>query len=160
RRMLHIYETHPDIKQIGLGDCYVNLGNVYRSRGKFADAKQMYQRGLAIYDRYFGDDKPYKASVLNNLCSVSIHLNAMEDAEKYAKEALDARRRHLGNDHPDLVPALNNLGEVYRHQKRCQEAKDAFEEAIKICESRLDKDNDRIASPLTNLAAVLCATDE
>jgi tetratricopeptide (TPR) repeat protein len=59
-----------------------NLAALYNNQGKFAEAKPLYKRSLAINEKALGPDHPYVATGLNNLAKIY-----RAEAEKLEKRA-------------------------------------------------------------------------
>jgi tetratricopeptide (TPR) repeat protein len=81
----------------------LDLGEVYRSEGKYAPAQSCYGEALQIYTRQYGADSPQAAEVLNGQAELYKTLNDYVQAEPLLLKALDIRQKKLPQ--PDLATA-------------------------------------------------------
>jgi tetratricopeptide (TPR) repeat protein len=94
----------------------LNLGNAYRQRKEFVEAKKTLQRAFDI-----GPDDPEVSYSLGMVCA---QLEESDRAYEYLKRAVQLR--------PVYPEALNNLGVLYLRTKRPAEAIRTFEESIRV----------------------------
>ena len=94
----------------------LNLGNAYRQRKEFVEAKKTLQRAFDI-----GPDDPEVSYSLGMVCA---QLEESDRAYEYLKRAVQLR--------PVYPEALNNLGVLYLRTKRPPEAIRTFEESIRV----------------------------
>jgi len=105
-----------------------NIGAVYYSQARYAEALENYQQALAI--RREVGDRVGEAATLANIGAV------YRDQTRYA-EALDASQQALAisrevGDRAGEGTMLNNIGGVYRSQGRYAEALDTLQQALAI----------------------------
>eukprot|EP00117_Sycon_ciliatum_P049950 scpid55659/ scgid35334/ Transmembrane and TPR repeat-containing protein 3 len=101
-------------------DVHFNLGNLYHAAGQLDKAAAEFQ---------FAAGNPNQARrSLNNLGSVLMKLNRLNDAELALRQAIKAPAP--GNQ--DNSQAFNNLASVLGELKKYAEAEDAFREALRI----------------------------
>jgi tetratricopeptide (TPR) repeat protein len=94
----------------------LNLGNAYRQRKEWVEAKKTLQRAFDV-----GPDDP---EVNYNLGIVCAQLEESDHAYEYLKRAVELR--------PAYPEALNNLGVLYLRTRRPEEAIHSFEESIRV----------------------------
>jgi tetratricopeptide (TPR) repeat protein len=94
----------------------LNLGNAYRQRKEWVEAKKALQRAFAV-----GPDDPEVAYSLGMVCA---QLEESDRAYEYLKRAVSLR--------PVYPEALNNLGVLYLRTGRPEEAIHSFEESIRV----------------------------
>jgi tetratricopeptide (TPR) repeat protein/peroxiredoxin len=92
-----------------------NLGNAYREKRRWEDAKTVLRRALQL--------NPEDPEANYSLGMVFAQLNDTELAYEYLQKALAAR--------PAYPEALNNLGILYLHTQRQKEAESSFKESIR-----------------------------
>ena len=100
-------EAHPDV-----GVSLTNLGNVSVRLGHPDDAREYFERALALLERALGPEHPDLSICLNNLAT---HLdNEGDDAEAAAllARALAIKEKTLAPDHPSVATGLSNLADV------------------------------------------------
>ncbi|MDQ1409396.1 MAG: hypothetical protein QOJ41_1131 [Acidobacteriaceae bacterium] len=94
----------------------LNLGNAYRQRKEWAEAKKAFERAFEV-----GPDDPEVNYSLGMVCA---QLEESEQAYEYLQRAVTLR--------PIYPEALNNLGVLYLRTRRPTEAVRSFEESIRV----------------------------
>ena len=94
----------------------LNLGNAYRQRKEWVEAKKTLQRAF--------DVRPDDPEVNYSLGMVCAQLEESDRAYEYLKRAVSLR--------PVYPEALNNLGVLYLRTRRPEEAVHSFEESIRV----------------------------
>jgi tetratricopeptide (TPR) repeat protein len=94
----------------------LNLGNAYRQRKDWAEAKKTLQRAFDV-----GPDDPEVNYSLGMVCA---QLEDSDRAYEYLKRAVELR--------PVYPEALNNLGVLYLRTRRPGEAIRSFEESMRV----------------------------
>jgi tetratricopeptide (TPR) repeat protein len=94
----------------------LNLGNAYRQRKEWVEAKKTLQRAFDV-----GPDDPEVNYSLGMVCA---QLEESDRAYEYLKRAVSLR--------PVYPEALNNLGVLYLRTRRPEEAMHSFEESIRV----------------------------
>ena len=93
-----------------------NLGNAYREKRRWGDAKTVLGRALQL--------NPEDPEANYSLGMVFAQLDDTERAYEYLQKALAAR--------PAYPEALNNLGVLYLRTQRREEAEKSFKESIRV----------------------------
>jgi tetratricopeptide (TPR) repeat protein len=124
-------------------------------RARYADARRLHERALAIREARLGTDHPTTAHSLNNLGRVVREQGGLADARRLFEGALAVREACLGSDHPDTAQSLNNLAGVLRAQGDLVGARRLFERTLAIREVRFGANHPITAWTLNNLAGVL-----
>lgn len=94
-------------------DCLNNLGELYRIKGRYADAEPLYKQALNHRQSLLGEEHPDVAQSLNNLAAFYLSLGHYSKAEQHFFAALNLWKRLLGEEHPEVTIVLNNIAEVY-----------------------------------------------
>ena len=94
----------------------LNLGNAYRQRKEWVEAKKTLQRAFDV-----GPDDPEVNYSLGMVCA---QLEESDRAYQYLKRAVELR--------PVYPEALNNLGVLHLRTRRPEEAIHSFEESIRV----------------------------
>jgi tetratricopeptide (TPR) repeat protein len=94
----------------------LNLGNAYRQRKEWVEAKKALQRAFDV-----GPDDPEVNYSLGIVCA---QLEESDRAYEYLKRAVELR--------PVYPEALNNLGVLYLRTRRPEDAIHSFEESIRV----------------------------
>jgi tetratricopeptide (TPR) repeat protein len=129
-------------------------------RVESAQARQLFERALAIFQAQLGPDHPDVARSLNNLGNALRVHGELAAARTHYERALVIFESRLGPDHPDVARALNNLGAVLGGLGELPAARDAHQRAQVIFESRFGPDHPDTAKNLDNLGLVLRRLDE
>jgi tetratricopeptide (TPR) repeat protein len=128
-----------------------NLGELYQSQGKYADAEPYRQRALELMEQQLGPEHPLVVEGLDNLAKLYWLQGKHSAAEPLAKKLLTIVEKLAGPEHPNTAQVLNNLAEVYKAQGRYAEADNAHKHALAIRENALGE-SPEVAQSLTNLA--------
>ncbi len=120
-----------------LGSTLDALGDVERSRGKFAQAEPLLRRALDVRRATFGPDEIPVAQSLNNLALVLEGQDKFEAAEKLEREALRIRLAKAGPRSTDVANSYNNLGFILKNRSRYPEAEAALRQAVAIRREQL-----------------------
>ena len=75
-----------------------NLGNTYRSLGKYADAEEHQIKVLDARNRLFREDHPDTVLAMDILVNIYGNLGKYADAEELQLKVLDMSNRLLGED--------------------------------------------------------------
>ncbi len=129
-----------------------NIGNVYRSQGKFEEAEANYMRAIAILENSVGAEHPNLATVLNNLAVLYRKQSKYKEAEVLYRRVLSIVEKALGPKHRNVYISLNNLALLYQKQGKYMEAEPLMKRALAILEKTLGPDHPDIATNLKNFA--------
>jgi tetratricopeptide (TPR) repeat protein len=125
------------------------------ARAELAQARQLYERALAILEAHFGPDHPNTALSLDSLGNVLHDLGDLPAARDYHERALAILEAQLGLNHPATANSLSNLGSVLNDLRDLPAARTALERALAIYEAQLGPDHPTVAHSLNNLGSVL-----
>jgi serine/threonine-protein kinase len=119
---------------------------------KFTEAKDRYERALALYEKI--NAAPSRiAGVLNNLANTRAALGDTSGAMAMFERAIELEKAK-GADHPDVAGTLNNLGNLLQGLGDYQGARGYFERALAIWEKAFGN-HALVAYALHNLGLVL-----
>jgi len=130
-------------------------GLYLKGRAQFAEAKDMFERTLAIGEAAYGPDHPTVAVGVNNLGSVLQALGNMEGAKKMYERALAIDEAAYSPNHLDVAIDVNNLGGVLQALGDMEGAKKMYERALAIGETTYGPDHPTVAIYVNNLGLVL-----
>ncbi len=99
-----------------------NLAVLFKAQRKYAEAKPLYKRALAIRQKALGPEHPHVATSLNNLAELYRAQGRYEAAKPLYKRALVIREKALGPDHPNVAKVLENYAALLRKTGRGAEA--------------------------------------
>ncbi|MDA2916307.1 tetratricopeptide repeat protein, partial [Nitrospinae bacterium AH_259_B05_G02_I21] len=136
-------------------DYHRTLAGLYRAQGKYAEAKPLYKRALAIREKVLGPDHPDVAEALYELARFYRAQGKYAEAEPLYKRALAIREKALGPDHPHhylIVTTLEELGHLYEKMGREDEAEPLYKRALAIREKALGPDHPDVTTALYDLA--------
>ena len=128
-----------------VGTSLNNLGVLYKTQGKYAEAEPLYQRALAIREKTLGPDNPNLIVNLNNLAMLYEAQGKYAEAEPLYQRALAIDEKAVTLDGLGLVPDLNNLAVLYDAQGKYAEAEALYQRALAILEKRLGPGNANVA---------------
>lgn len=99
-----------------------NMAALYHTQGKYAMAKDLYERCLDLKFKLHGEDHLEVAVILHNLGALHCAKRQYGLAEPLYKRSLEIREKALGTDHPHLVTLLNNYALLLKRVNRPEEA--------------------------------------
>jgi tetratricopeptide (TPR) repeat protein len=123
----------------------------------YAQARPLFERGLAIRERVLGPEHVETAGSLNDLGILLCNQGHLGEARAMAERALAIREKSLGPEHPLTATSLNNLAVVLQLQGDLNAARPLRERALAIFEKVLGPEHFRTANNLNNLAGLLQA---
>ena len=104
------------IKRAALGDVHPsvattrnNMGNVYASQGRYAEALEAYEYALRIRRAALGDDHPELGSTRNNIGAVYFSQGRYAKALEAYEEALRIYSAVFREDHPHVAGVRRNI---------------------------------------------------
>lgn len=132
-----------------------NSGDVALSEERLLDAKNEFERALAIRKGYLPENHPDLAMSWSNLGTAFAKLRQFDEAERQYQKSYELHLHNEGPDHPNTASSMNNLAVVYRQQGRLSEALDFLQRALKVRETNLGPDHLEVASTRVVLANIL-----
>jgi tetratricopeptide (TPR) repeat protein len=132
-------ETLPD--PVPLAISLNELGVLYQSQGRYAEAEPLFQRSLQILEKQLGVDHPDTANSLNNLAALYRVQGRYAEAEPLYVRSLQIYEQQLGADHPDTALSLWSLAALYYNMDRITEAKPLITRAVAIFERTLGNEH-------------------
>jgi tetratricopeptide (TPR) repeat protein len=134
------------------GSLSVELGGMYLSLGKYAQAKQILKDTLLKLNsnnndddntntHYQNKDLAKKAQVLAYLGNIYGDLGEYEKAKDFLEESLFIYKKDLPTDYGGTAWALTYLGNVYRDLGDPEKAKDLLEKSLHIYQTYLPENN-------------------
>lgn len=140
-----------------LAESFNNLALVYKTKGFYPRAEQLYLEALRIREDSPQRDEPATARILNNLALLYKSAGRPADAERLYAKALELVERSPGRETADMATALNNLAGLYSSERRYADAQPLYERALAIRRKVLSADHPDIAGSLNNLAGLFDA---
>jgi tetratricopeptide (TPR) repeat protein len=131
------------------------IGVYFYHIARYAEARPLHERALAIREKVLGAEHPDTATSLNDLATLLRAQGDLTGARPLYERALAVRERVLGSEHPDTAQSLNDLGSLFRAQGDPAAARPLLERALAIFEKVLGPEHPRTAQSLTNLAFLL-----
>lgn len=103
--------SRPDLVQVAM---QLNLlAKALRMEGRYDEARELYERSLAVREQCLGRWHPNVATSLNNLGAMLTSIGVYADAEPLLNRALEIDRKVYGRDHPRVATDFNNLAVLY-----------------------------------------------
>ena len=130
------------------------LGAYLWRRAEPRQARQLFERALAILETRLGPDHPDVARSLNNIGNSLRGNGELPAARTYYERALPILKARLGPDHPDTARVLNNLGAVLGALGDLDAAREAHQRTQAILEAQLGPDHPHRAHALSSLGSV------
>lgn len=138
----------------------INLGQIYRARRKYGDARVYFQRILTIYEQSPTPDP----AAISNLLDILAFLNYMQsnygEAEKLYQRALAIREKANAPDSLQVATSLYNLAEFYRLRGEYKKAVPLYQRSIEIKGNTLGADDKDVTQSLEHFACLYYATNQ
>ena len=116
------------------------------------EAKDLYERVLAIREKLQGADHPDVASALNSLGEFWRYRGDLARAQVLHERSLDIRENSLESGHPAVAQSLHDLGMLYLNRGEYEKAEHLLKRALVIREKALAPDHIDIGDSLAGLA--------
>jgi len=123
----------------------------FHAAGQYSEAKPLFERSLAIFEKVLGKEHPDVASILNNLAGLYTIQGNYIQAKPLHERSLAIREKVLGKEHPEVAATLNNLAELHRTQGEFTQAEPLYKHSLAIFEKALGKEHPNVATLLDNL---------
>jgi tetratricopeptide (TPR) repeat protein len=129
-------------------------------RGRYGEAKPLYERSLAIREKALGAEHPAMATSLGNLAGLYRAQGEYAQALPLFERSLAIYEKARGAEHPAMATSLGNLAGLYYAQGEYAQALPLFERSLAIREKALGAEHPATASGLNNLAELYRAQGE
>ncbi len=130
-------------------------GVVLQRMAKYAEAKPIQERAVAVLEKTLGADHPDVGSALNNLANTIGLIGDFPLARATHERALALREKARGPDHPSVATSLNNLGAILVAMGDYPRGRSVFERSAGIRERAHGPSHPALAEPLNNLGDLL-----
>lgn len=132
-----------------------NMAGLYLDdRGQYQEAKDHFERTLAILISAFGEERPNVAAVIDNLGAVLRKMGNFTESKDHHERAIKIKEKILQPDDPGIANSLGNLGNVLTELEEYKEAKDSFKRALVIYRKEYGEEHPYVAKTLSNLGNV------
>jgi tetratricopeptide (TPR) repeat protein len=131
------------------------LGILFRSKARFAEAEPLFRRALAIREEIYGPLHVDVAQSVHNLAILLHDTNRLVETETLYLRALAISEASIGPDCPQTAVCLNSLGDLLRETNRPGEAEPIIRRALAINQSHYGRDHPRVGTDLNLLAHLL-----
>jgi CHAT domain-containing protein/tetratricopeptide (TPR) repeat protein len=128
----------------------INLGILYMSQGKYAEAEEAFDYALGEIT----PDADAYPGLINNQATVYQQLGQMERAEKLFQQLQTTDSLNIGVTHPDFAITLSNIGLVYTDLGKYDKAEKVFKQALEIQKANNETKSASYGRKLNNLARV------
>jgi len=128
------------------------LGIVHQHAGLYDEARELFERGLAVRERLYGPHHPETAAIRKNLGLLLGLEGEHEISLRHLGQALEDFEARLPADDPRIADTLLRLGQIQRENGRLEEAAVTLRRAVAV---RDQLDAEQGASSLEILAGIL-----
>ena len=118
---------------------------------RYAEAKQLYEKALAIYEKVHGPEHVDVAWTLYYLGWLHDDLGQYAKAVPLYERCLAIREKVLGSQHRNVAACLNRLGRTYAELGQNAEAEPRYRRALEIWEKALGPEDAKVAAVLHSL---------
>lgn len=149
-------ESHPHIVVT-----LMNIAQIHRGRGNFADALEKYVEVHKLQVKSGGVNTLEVANTLSNMGLMQYQLKQYSASFDFYQEALRIQRDHFGDaDNLDIASTLNSIGLVLFNQNIYGLARGCFNDSLRIRKKLLGADHRDVAILWYNIATVFLETGD
>jgi CHAT domain-containing protein len=116
-----------------------------RAEGKFAEARDLTERALAIAEKVRGVDDPYVAGLVVEMGDIEVDARNISKAALLYERARKTFEERLGSDHPATASVWERLGLTYWLLDQRPTAERLTERALEVSERTLGPDHPQVA---------------
>jgi TonB family protein len=154
KRVLQIREIalapHHDL----IVSALLNLGEIYRARGKYGDAKIYFQRILTSYEQSSTPDPAAMVKVLDMLALLNYMQSNYSETEKLYLRALALQEQAIAPNNLQVAASLFNLAEFYRFRGEYKKAEPLYQRAIEIKGSAFGPDDEDVIKSVEHYSCI------
>lgn len=131
------------------------LAGVEYNTGATEQARERYQRVLALQRRVAGVDSDETLDTMNGLVTLESETAHLDVAQPLALELVARCKARFGAEHSRTLSAINSLAVVYAEQKRFADAQALLEPELPIYERVFGKDHPLTLRLVSNLGSFI-----
>ncbi|MBC7865774.1 MAG: tetratricopeptide repeat protein [Bacteroidia bacterium] len=132
----------------GIADAFYNIGGLYLSQGKLAEATEYYFKSLKL-KKELGDEKG-TSGLLNNIAVIFLEQGDIAKALDFNSQSLQIKEKIRDED--GIAYSLNNIGLIYARQGDLSKALEYYNKSLEIRKKTGDKGG--VANCLLNIGFV------
>jgi tetratricopeptide (TPR) repeat protein len=140
---------------VATGDLLDSAAGYLHGRARYAEARALAERALALANATVGPDHSDTARSLDRLATVLRVQGDLDRARSLHERGLAIREAQLGPNHPTTARSLDNLALVLRVQGDLDRARSLHERGLAIREAQLGPNHPDTARSLHRLASTL-----
>jgi tetratricopeptide (TPR) repeat protein len=148
-------EMADDAANARCADLLDRAGSYFHGRAAYVEARQLFERSLAICEKTLGPEYPDTATSLNGLALLLMDQFDFVGARQLIERALAINEKVHGPEHPDTTTNLNLLAFLLQAQGDLAGARLLYERALAIREKVLGPEHPDTATTLNLLAFLL-----
>ena len=130
------------------------LASLHEDLEEYEEAKELYQKLLALRRDKLGEKHPSVATTMVKLVEVMQDLGENQEALPIAEEAVSILEHRMGS-HPQLASALHEVAVIYSTLDQYDRALDAAEHAVQIRQDYYGDNDTELANMLSTKALAL-----
>jgi tetratricopeptide (TPR) repeat protein len=157
KKCLVLARDRYDLEHPNIAFSLNSLGDLYRIRGQYDEAKTFLLQALELFRKLSRDDHYYLQGLrgcLNNLGLLYDSQNFYDGAEPLYKQAIEVGKNISHEADKYTAVTLNNLALLYSHQGLYHKAEPLYKQALEIRTKSLTDKHPDVADRLNNLAGV------
>ena len=149
---------HAEKLQVGMASTarlLNQLGMYSQGRAELDQAKDYFERALAIDEKVYGPEHPNVAIDANNIGTILKDQGDLKGALEWAKRALAIDEKVYGPEHPDVAIDANNMGQILQDQGDLKGALEWAKRALAIDEKVYGAEHPDVAIDANNIGQIL-----
>ena len=136
------------------------LGTYSQGRAELDQAKDYFERALAIFEKVHGPEHATVATLANNIGQILQAQGDLAGALKWTKRALAIDEKVYGPEHPDVATDANNIGQILQAQGDLAGALEWAKRALAIGEKVYGPEHPTVAIRANNIGQILKDQEE
>ena len=132
-----------------------DLAVAKRRDGQLDEARQLYQRALAICEKKRGPNDPDTATILNNLAGVEAAQGDYDAARPLLERSLKIRQEKFGEENTLTAQSMSNLALLYAAAGDADAAEPLYRRSLAVLEKTDRPSKGNLDQVLENYAALL-----
>jgi tetratricopeptide (TPR) repeat protein len=135
-------------------------GQYLYEAGRFEQARDAFERALALTEDFYGAEDPRCAAIANNLGRALRRVGNLAQARAQFETAFILDQAAYGQTHPHVAESANNYGTVLYQVGETHSALGQFEWALEVCQTCYGSEHPKVAVVTNNLGYALARKGE
>eukprot|EP00656_Telonema_subtile_P015260 TRINITY_DN1797_c0_g1_i1.p1 TRINITY_DN1797_c0_g1~~TRINITY_DN1797_c0_g1_i1.p1 ORF type:complete len:373 (-),score=62.04 TRINITY_DN1797_c0_g1_i1:111-1229(-) len=119
-----------------LASSLCNLAEFLRVLKRYEDAKPVYARGVACFEKALGRSHPLLGLAIHNQASFLVEFGELDSALPVFQRALMVKTKAFGEHHEECAKTHYHIGELYTQKQNFEQARDHLSKALAVVQEK------------------------